>query len=740
MTPEGTGKTYASAFAMKELDAKKVLFLVHREQIARQALDTFATVFGNERTYGLLTGTSKEIGADFVFATVQTLCKDQVLANFAQDYFDVVIIDEVHRAGAAMHQKVMNYFEPDLFLGMTASPERTDDFDIFGLFDYNIAYEIRLEHALKENLLCPFHYYGISEFMGEDENGVICDDTSLRDFSRLVDEKRVEYIIERLKFYGFSGERVKGLVFCSTRKEARELSLRFNARGFRTIDLSGEDSQDARLEAVNRLVSDTRADYLDYIFTVDIFNEGVDVPEINQVVMLRPTKSPIIFVQQLGRGLRKAQGKKFVVIVDFIGSYANNYMIPLALSGDRSYNKDSMRRVASGTSVIPGCSSIHFDKIARKRIYESIDTAKTNDVRLLREEYKNLKNRVGRIPGLLDFLDYGAIDPTKFFDKFGSYYAFLAKYEKDYQVKLKEREKNFVDVVSKKFARGKRPHELVMLGLILDSLQDSKASFKDSNKLVFPPSRLDIEQAFKDKMLEDYGIKVNEEDMNSVRANLSLSFLKNVEKKKFEYGILDEEGNLEAQFASDLENHEFVEILREAVALGKRLYKERFADSYAGTSFQLYQKYTYEDVCRLLNWDKDMNPLNIGGYFYESKTKTLPVFINYEKAHDAIAYEDRFVSNSEIIALSKHPRKVDSSDADHIYKRKPEDAENRIYLFVRKNKDDKEAKEFYFLGEIKAVGQPVPVVMEDTGNDAFEISYALESPVRDDIYTYITED
>ena len=129
-------------------------------------------------------------------------------------------------------------------------------------------------------------------------------------------------------------------MFCSSKKEAAALSERLNLRGYRTIALSGEDSQEKREDAIDCLVSDTRSDYLQYILTVDIFNEGVDIPEINQVVLLRPTQSPIVFVQQLGRGLRKSKGKEYVVILDFIGNYKNNFMIPIALSGDRSYNKD----------------------------------------------------------------------------------------------------------------------------------------------------------------------------------------------------------------------------------------------------------------------------------------------------------------------------------------------------------------------------------------------------------------
>ena len=209
--------------------------------------------------------------------------------------------------------------------------------------------------------------------------------------------------------------------------------------------------------------------FLDYIFTIDIFNEGVDIPEINQVLMLRPTESPIVFVQQLGRGLRKAEGKEYVVIIDFIGNYTNNYMIPIALSGDRSYNKDSIRRyVSEGTRIIPGASTIHFDEISRKRIFQSIDSARMNDVKLLRESFEQLKYRLGRIPSILDFRKYGSIDVNKYFVKFDSYYAFLVKYYSDeYKVRLTPEEASIIEFLSKKVTNMKRIYELALLQQLL---------------------------------------------------------------------------------------------------------------------------------------------------------------------------------------------------------------------------------------------------------------------------------
>lgn len=199
--------------------------------------------------------------------------------------------DEVHRAGANSYQKIMSYFKPNFYLGMTASPERMDGFDIFALFDHNIAYEIRLQQALEQNLLCPFHYYGITDLIidGETIN-------EKEDFNQLTCSARVDHILKQANYYGYNGDRVKGLIFVSRKDEGKELSRLFNERGLRTLFLSGDDSQEKRESAIERLEQDDYEGGLDYIFSVDIMNEGIDAPRVNQIIMLRPTQSPVIFV------------------------------------------------------------------------------------------------------------------------------------------------------------------------------------------------------------------------------------------------------------------------------------------------------------------------------------------------------------------------------------------------------------------------------------------------------------
>lgn len=722
MTRAGTGKTYASAFALRELNPSKALFLVHREQIAKQAIKSFKNVFGKTKTFGLLSGNSKDMEAQFLFSTMQMMAKPDIYSNFDPSEFDIIVIDEVHHAGADSYKRIMDYFKPKFWLGMTASPD-TSNYDIYSIFNHQIAYEIRLQQALEEDMLCAFHYFGITDLVVDGE--VFDDDSKYKNFNRLVSDIRVEYVIEKANYYGYSGERVKGLVFCSRKEEAKELSSKFNQRGYRTAVLTGEDSQERREAIVERLANDGNIEeQIDYIFTVDIFNEGIDVPEINQVIMLRPTESPVVFIQQLGRGLRKYENKEYVVILDFIGNYTNNFMIPIALSGDRSYNKDTIRRyVQEGVRVIPGCSTIHFDEVSKKRIFASIDNARTNDLKLLKESYQNLKYKLGRIPNISDFQEYGSIDVAKIFDKFGSYYAFLVKYEKEYIVRYSQEEENVLEFLSRKLVSYKRIHEFALLRHLMQ--QESR-----------------IMAYFTALMRQEYKMEVEKALEESVVRNLTNEFPKEEEKKKYSNCVFiecTENGGyrISDSFHKMLENRQFSEMVMELIDFGIARYFEKYSELYKDTNFQLYQKYTYEDVCRLLNWKRNMNAQNIGGYFYDSETKTLPVFINYDKADDAIAYEDRFTSEERLVALSKHPRKITSSDVTHIYKLENEDKENRIFLFVRKNKDDKEAKEFYFLGEIVAEGKPNPIYMEATKDDAFEITYRLDVPVRSDIYDYI---
>lgn len=725
----GTGKTYASAFATRELEFKRVLFLVHRNQIAKQALKSYRKVFDGKVSMGMVTGKYQDYNADFVFATVQTLSKEETLTRYEKEHWDLIIIDEAHHSSADSYKKIMDYFTPKLWLGMTATPDKRDDNldgrNIYEIFNHQIAYEIRLQDAMEEDLLCPFHYFGITDLEVIEDAGKSSEE-KMENFRYLTSDERVHNVMKQAQFFGHSGDRVKGLIFCSRIDEARELSVKFNEKGWRTLVLSGSDSESARATAIERLAGDEAADALDYIISVDIFSEGVDVPEINQVIMLRPTESPIVFIQQLGRGLRKAEDKEYVVIIDFIGNYRNNFMIPIALSGDRSYNKDNIRRyVTEGGRVIPGASTIHFDEISRKRIFQAIDNANFSDIKLIRENYTNLKNKLGHIPALADFDKYGEMDVLRIFDNnsLGSYYKFLVKYEKEYTIRLSKDEEKVIEFVSKKLASGKRIHELEMLKRLLKYRHGLLASLKES-------------------LYENYNCSMDNNCVENVVNMMTNEFPTSAAKKTYSQCVfLKKEGSdygVSETFEEMLRNKEFCNILEELVDFGISRYKENFSMHYQDTNLVLYQKYTYEDACRLLNWERNEVPLNIGGYKYDKKTKTFPVFINYDKQEnisDTTKYEDHFTSYDRLIAISKSGRSLESEDVQNFLHAKERGID--VQLFVRKNKDDKISKEFYYLGRMFATGEVKEFTMPNTDKSAVEIEWALETTVREDIYEYI---
>lgn len=739
----GTGKTYASAFAMRELGFKRVLFLVHRNQIAKQAKSSFERVFGSRIKTGLVSGTHHDYDADFVFATVQTLSKQENLDKFSRDYFDACIYDEAHHTSAGSYKKVMDYFCPAFTLGMTATPDKRDDNiegrNIYEIFDHNIAYEIRLQQAMEEDLLCPFHYFGITDLAVISDEGNSKEE-QLENFRYLTSDDRVRYVMEQASYFGYCGERVKGLIFCSRIDEARELSRKFNEQGLRTIALSGSDSEDVRAEAIERLTMDVTSkedDYLDYIITVVIFSEGTDIVEVNQVIMLRPTQSPIVFIQQLGRGLRKANEKEYVVILDFIGNYKNNFMIPIALSGDRSYNKDNIRRyLMEGGRVIPGASTIHFDEISRKRIFEAVDHANFSDIKLIKENYTNLKNKLGRIPRLRDFDDYGEMDVLRIFDNnsLGSYYKFLVKYEKEYTIRLSQEEEKVIEFVSKKLASGKRIQELRLL----------KRMLTYTHRM----SRLWLFKDLRDDLKNNYGIQMNKNQQENIVNIMTNEFPAGASKNTYKECVFLEKADAFGEdyqtseaFVKMMANQEFYEILNELVEFGISRYERDFSNTYRDTDLVLYQKYTYEDVCRLLNWEVNEVPLNIGGYKFDKKTKTFPVFINYDKSDDisdTTKYEDHFTSSNSLIAISKSGRTVASEDVQNFLHAKERGIQ--VHLFVRKNKDDKISKEFYYLGHMEASGNVREFVMPNTDKTAVEIEWILDVPVREDLYEYIVNE
>ena len=740
----GTGKTYASAFAVKDFNPKRFLFLVHREQIAKQSIDAYKNIFKDHNNFGLLSGNSKDYESPYLFSTIQTMSKEDVFRRYDRDYFDYIIIDEVHKAGALSYQKIFNYFNPKFYLGMTASPERSDGFNIYDLFDNNIAHEIRLQEALEEDLLCPFHYFGISDVEFDDKTV----DDNFKDFNILASDKRVNYLLEKSEFYGYSGERLKALVFCSRKKEAELLSKEFNKRGHPSVFLTGDDSQQKRLESIDRLTNDENPNKLEYIFTVDIFNEGVDIPEINQVLLVRPTESPIIFIQQLGRGLRKYKNKEFVVILDFIGNYKNNFMIPIALSGDRSYDKDKIRKyLMEGNKIIPGASSINFDEISKQRIFESINNTSFSRKALFKEKYTHLKYKLGKIPTLTDFFNQAEFNPELILahKDFGTYHRFLEAIENDYTGYLSDRENASLKFISSKLLKGIRPHELIIINClrynkyftvnsIENILREEYGLINQFESIKGAINFLSLE-FYKKEKVEDYQANTVKSCVGDFEDDFYQDLFFNMDGDVFNNlkNNKDHKFEISNYFRDCLANNVYLYHLKDCLNYGLLKYETVYHDE---NPFKLYEKYSREDVLRLLNWKRFMNGQNIGGY--KIKYGTCPIFVTYDKKEDiseTINYEDHFINRETFNWMSRNNRKISSPELEPLINYNGVNTQ----LFIQKSND--EGIDFYYIGKLTPLSHK-QLYRNINGKDQpiVNFKFHIQNEVKDELYSYFVND
>lgn len=710
----GTGKTFASAFGVRKANAKHILFLAHRTHLLSQAISAYKKVLPIEYTFAILTGDrnyTKELENvssyqkgklyNILFSTCEMMQKDEILQSFNKNCFDFIIIDEVHKAGSKTYQKIINYFTPKFLLGMSATPERTDDETlIYNMFDHNIIFEIRLQDALEYDLLCPFHYYGITDILG------INDDTyKLEDFNRLYCDERINYIIKQSQFYGFSGDRLRGLIFVSSKKDGYQLENKLKEKGYKIKFLSGEDSQSKREYYIQQLEEkDIDKEYLDFIITVDIFNEGVDIPEVNQIIMLRPTISSIIFIQQLGRGLRKWQNKDYVVIIDFIGNYNNNYMIPKAFASTSDKQACNML-IAS--EYLPGISSIEFDEIARNKIFDSIQNTNFDTLINFKNEYIHLKNKLNRIPSLCDFIFYSNFDPYRIFisNKADSYLDFL--------IKIKELNKQHFN-------------------------QDLLGYLKTLNKVLYKGLRLDeayyIKSLINNENIDDF-IKTNNLSNKKI-ITIKNQFLDDYYHNNNKFPIITNDNKLTQQFKNCFDNNiDFKNHVLDTINFSIARHDKYMQAKYLDTDFTLFARYSRDDVSVLLNLCKSRSS-TLYGYQYLKEQNAFPIFVNYIKSDDISIltnYEDIFIDAKTFSWISRHGEKINSKNMQALINQKNNNL--KIHLFIRKSisKKDKDPLHYY-LGEVIVKNYEQ---FNKNNTTYVKFIFELKNEVRQDIYDYL---
>lgn len=430
----GSGKTYLAAFDAMNFAPNRLLYVVHEGSILRKSLETFQEVFGGLKTCGMYTGEAKELEADFIFTTNVSMCNS--LELFDKKEFDYIIIDECHHAVATTYRKIIEYFEPEFLLGLTATENRMDNQDVVELFGNNIPYELRLRDAIINDLIVPFHYYGIRD---ELIDYGLTDSAERRLIAQMSDEENCDFIYQQIEKHRPQGQKLKALAFCRNIQHARMMKENMEEY-YHTAFLSGKNKTGERIRAYNDLQSDNKE--LEILFAVDILNEGVDIPGVNMVLFLRPTESSTIFIQQLGRGLRKFQNKSHVTILDFIGnSYKRSVHIALALGSlskgyilEKKLLKSMVREDFKPLGLEEYGVKISIDDLSKEEILHHIDKENFNQIRYLKKDYQNFKDylKTPTFPKHMDYVnsDY-APNLLKFMKikidgkKTESYYGFL---------------------------------------------------------------------------------------------------------------------------------------------------------------------------------------------------------------------------------------------------------------------------------------------------------------------------
>ncbi|MGL5573935.1 MAG: DEAD/DEAH box helicase [Sarcina sp.] len=693
----GTGKTYMSAFDVREVNPKKMLFIVHREDILRKAISDYEKIIENKK-FGLFTGNIKEKDSDYLFATIQSMSR--YYDEFREDEFDYIIIDEAHHSSSDTYQRVLNYFKPKFLLGMTATPERAEGNDIFTIYDNNIALEVRLVEALEENLVVPFHYFGITDIELVDYAGIDINDVE-KVAKILQINERVDFVIEKMNFYGFDGDKRKCVGFCVNVAHARYMAQQFNLRGIKSIALTSKNSIEERREKIKNL-EDDNAD-LEVIFTVDLFNEGVDIPPVNTILMLRPTQSSIVFIQQLGRGLRKFVGKEFLTVLDFIGNHNKAFLVAMALNGTQYYDKDSLKVSLKTNFVsIPGDTNIQMDEIAKERILAQIDSENFNALKYLKEEYMEFKKvRGGRPVGFLTeyFLYEGAPEPLKFIGATPnkSYLAFLEKIEKGYEDTKLLKDKLFKDVlkdVSVKLPL-KRPYEYIILRELIEKGFSTKIKLKE-----------EIEKyiEFVDDRSFEYTLECLRGDYHS--------------KKESNYNFIEVTGEsvkLADEIGSVVKNEKYRLYINDCINYGLLRYEREFGEKNYGNPFlKLYFAYSRDDVMRMANTKKKFSGFGMGGQKASDDKKSWYMFVNFEKEagiKDSINHVNEFIGDDIFVWESKSTTILESEAGQQLINNKKYGIE--MHLFVRKYKDvDGVTQPYIYMGKCDSVAHfgEMPIV------------------------------
>lgn len=680
----GTGKTVISAFDFKRYYKEnpdcKFLFLTHRKEILEQSIATFRAILKDQNFGDLWVGEYKPSEYNNLFASIQTLNVNEKYRTFKREYFDYIILDEIHHGAASSYERIINYFNPKILLGLTATPERMDGQDILKFFNDRIAYEIRLHEAIDRKLLCPFHYFGVTDSVNLGSVKWTRGKYEVNELSNLYtgNDMRADLIIRSLEKYVNDIDAVKGIGFCVSKEHARYMAMYFGKRGIASMKLDSDSSTEER----NSAKQDLKKGKIKFIFVVDLYNEGVDIPEVNTVLFLRPTESATVFIQQLGRGLRISEDKDVLTVLDFVGQANKQFNFRNKLRSIIGKTNTGLKEaIESGFPTLPNGCFIQLEKKAQEYILDNIKQTYANKNNL-RRMIRNFKFETDNELSLRNFINHYKLEPFQIY-KTSSFYELcnLENIKNNYIVRdkkaLNTALKNIMNINSLKF-----------IDFLLSYLRRDEYSLHDLSEeetlmiLMFHYSVWNCSP-------EGNVIKY----LNKFREDNPSIYEETMELLEYNRGIIDFiEQDIDLGFDCPLELYSRYNTNQILAAMGEHTEDKK--------------KAFREGVLHVKHRDTDI--------FFITLNKS-------EKHFSASTqYEDYAISN-KLFHWQSQSRTSDTSPTGQRYIKQRENS-NKILLFVREYRSENSiTSPFYFLGKANYVSHK--------GSKPISITWELEKPM-----------
>ena len=677
----GTGKTYLAAMDVKEFFKNRknssFLFIAHREELLDNAIRVFSDILHIEKeNFGRIFSGNKEVGHNMIFASIQSL--RNCYKDFTSDKFNYIIVDEFHHASASSYEKIIHYFKPEFLLGLTATPERMDGKDILALCDYNLVGEMGMRKAMEKDLIVPFHYFGVNDITVDYEkipyrNGKYDEEILLNDLSVSI---RTDYIVEKMEKFGYDGKYMSGIAFCQNIKHALYMKNEFLRKGYKSELLTSKTNLTER----SKILESFRNKEIEILCVVDILNEGIDIPDINLLLFLRPTLSSTVFIQQIGRGLRKAAGKDFVTIIDFIGNHKKDYLITKVFS-DEIHNKSFLyekkekiiEQIKNQFSNIPGASYIELDRICQERIIDKIEKINFNSRNILKEMYNEFKNDIGKSPE--EFLEISDFDFNielfvELVTKVGSFYEAQVQFENDNFIKYYRMKNPKTDLLAymEKKIRLCEPFTYLTVKFFLKSKyegQNLRNKYINSEILLSEYKKyFSIKDEFKNFYLLEriFNELIEDEILEADLYGYKIS-------KKYEAIFYEEDKNFEKRL-SDLIN------------LGLNEFRKNDIEEFNDNVLITHKEYKRIDLQILLDSKVPKGTWRAG---YANTEKDICLFITNDKSHimqENLKY-DNSLHSDEIIQWISQPKTYHSSSVGQMFI-KHREKNMKVHIFARK--------------------------------------------------------